>query len=281
MLHPVGFDLTKTTDTSRMPSPALWDDCPMLDYLALHKGAYYFYDDFGEIGFTVPTTEGQIGPWYKAFSSTGGTIKPTSATTQVRGGVITLGSNDDDEGASIATCSQPFQITRGDGRLWFEARVKVTSTAVTLADCFIGLGELMTLTATVPITATAGAMADQNMVGFLRPGTSTTGDGSSLRIFYKANGVTAVTIETVAGAFVSDTFIKLGFKFTPTDNLLKFYIDNVVRSTTYTIPSAAGTDFPNDVLLGPIAATLNTAGSSTHLFTVDWWRVFQEDSSGV
>ncbi len=275
MLNPLSFRLTGSTDTSRKPSPDVWYDCPLLEYFARIRGGTYFYDDFDTIGFTVPTTEGQIGPYYKAFTSTGGTIKPS---VPVRGGVITLGSNDDNEAASVATCSPPFQMVNTDGAIWFEARWKVTSTAVTIMDAYVGLGELMTLTATVPITATAGTMADQNLMGFLRPGTSTTGDGSLLRFFYKANGVTAVTVGTKAAALVADTFIKTAFKYDPVTNLLTWYVDNVKQSSTYTMASAAGTDFPNDVLLGPIAATCNAAGSITDVMTLDWWMVYQNDA---
>lgn len=277
MSKPATVEFTKggSSDTARHRSPAIWSDCPWDLIRSGEMGGVAFFDDFDTVGFTVPTTEGQIGPYYKAFTSTGGTIKPT---TVARGGVVELGSDGDDEGASIATCSPPFQIIRGDGKLWFEARVKVNTIAVTKFDAFIGLGELMTLTATVPITATAGAMADQNFVGFLRPGTSTTGDGSILRFCYKANGVTAVTVKDTASTFVADTYIKLGFTFDPIDYKLRFFIDNVLQLTTYTVVSAAGTDFPNDVLLGPIAAVLNTA-VNTSLFSIDWWRVAQLDAS--
>ncbi len=278
MLNPLSFRLTGSVDTSRNHSPDLWYDAPILEVLAGTRGGIHRKYEFDDIGFTVPTTEGQIGPYWKAFSSTGGTIKPAAP---VRGGVITLGSNDDDEGASIATCSPPFQIINTDGGLWYESRWKVTSTAVTRMDAFVGLGELMTLTATVPITATAGTMADQNMIGFLRPGTSTTGDGSSIRFFYKANGVAAVTIQTAAAAITADTFIKTGFKYDPVTNLITWYINNVKQTATYTLASAAGTDFPNDVLLGPIAASLNTVGSQTDLFTIDWIEVLQLDAPGA
>lgn len=264
-----------STDTTRKPSPAIWSDCPWDQIGNGAKGGVRFFDDFDTIGFTVPTTEGQIGPYYKAFSSTGGTIK---AATPVRGGVITLGSDGDDEGASIATVSPPFQIVAADGKFWMEARVKVDTIAVTKYDAFIGLGELMTLTATVPITATAGAMADKNFVGFLRPGTSTTGDGSIIRACYKADSVTAVTVIDTAAALVADTFIKLGMKFDPRDNYLRFFINNIELGSKKLIPVSGGTDFPSDTLMGPIAAVLNTA-AITSVFTIDWWKFAQLDAT--
>ncbi len=264
------FRLNGTADQNRTRSPAIWHDCPWDRINSGEVDGVTLFDDFLSPYLTVPTSEG-VYPPYAGFSSTGGTILPATAE---RHGIITLGSDGDDEGASIRQVGQPFKIIRGDGKLWFEARVKVDTIAVTKYDAFIGLGEKQTLTAAVPITATAGTLADKNLVGFLRPGTATTGDGSSLRITYKADGVTAVTVETVAGVFAADTYVKLGFTFDPKDYKLRFFIDNVERVTTYTVPSAAGTDFPNDVLLGVIAAVTNAA-AVTSVFSIDWWRVAQ------
>lgn len=260
---------TLTPDTSREYSATIWGDCPLEGIRSGVVDGVFFEDDFIAPYFTVPTTEG-VYPPYKAFTSTGGTIKPA---TQAWGGIITLGSDGDDEGASIQLTNSFMQISRSFGKLWFEARVKVDTIAVTKYDAFIGFGELQTLTATVPITATAGALADKNLVGWLRPGTSTTGDGSIARATYKADGIAAVTVQDNAAAFVADTYIKLGMRFDPSDYYLTFYL-NGVPSGRKLIPSAAGTDFPNDILLSPIAAALNTA-AVTSVFTIDRWRGFQ------
>ncbi len=258
--------------TNRNRSEAIWHDCPWDRIRNGELDGVAFFDDFDVGGFVVPTTAGVYAPYYQGFSSTGGTIQPA---TQVRAGVITLGSDGDNEGAAIQTANAPFLIQRAEGKLWFEARVSVDATAVTLYDAFVGLMEASTLTATVPITATAGLMADKNLVGFMRPGTATTGDGSSLRFTYKANGVTAVVVETVAAAFVAATFIKLGFVWDPTTNLLTDYINGVKRTTTYTMPAVAdGTDFPNDTQLALTAGVTNAAGI-TSVFTIDWWRCAQ------
>jgi len=238
-------------------------------------GGVRFVDDFDITPQTEPTTEGNWGN-YKAFSSTGGTLKPA---TPVRGGIITLGSDGDDEGASLSTSSPAFQLNNAEGKFWMEARVKVDTIAVTKYDAFIGLGEKMTLTATVPITATAGAMADKNLCGFLRPGTGTAGDGSLLRWMYKADSVTAVTIVDTAAQFVADTFIKLGMKFNPVDGYLVAYVNGVPLTTKKLLPASSGTDFPADVLMGPLAAVVNTVGSITSVFTIDWWRFAQLDAA--
>lgn len=250
----------------RRPSPFVWKDCPIQDILSGVVDGVYFFDDFLETYLTVPTTEAVFPP-YKAFTSTGGTINPAAGAW---GGQLALGSDGDDEGASLNTVLPFFQISRSNGKFWFECRVNVNTTAVTQYDAFIGLGEKMTLTAAVPITATAGLLADKNLVGWQRPGTSTTGDGSIAQGTYKADGVTAVVVQANAGAFVANTFLKLGMIFDPKDNFLRFYI-NGIESGNKLIPVAAGTDFPNDVVLGPIMGVTNTS-ANTSVFTVDWWR---------
>jgi hypothetical protein len=105
----------------------------------------------------------------------------------------------------------------------------------------------------------------------------------AIKSVYKADGVTQVTLETAASALVVDTYIHVGFKFSPKgfpgfngDDYVRFYFDNLERTAAaYLLASAAGTDFPNDVLLAPTAAVLNTAGSITDFMSVDAWRVCQ------
>ena len=179
-------------NTGRGPSPFIWADCPWREIMDGSVDGVALHDDFVEQYLTVPTTEGVHGK-YKAFTSTGGTIV-SAAGSQF--GVIGLGSDGDDEGANITDVRPFLRISANMGKLWWESRVKVNTIAVTQFDAFIGLTELFTGSAVLPITATAGAMADRNLVGFLRPGTSTTGDGSSLKLIYKADGVAAVTVST-------------------------------------------------------------------------------------
>ena len=257
----------------RQASRAIWYDCPWNQIVEGSIAGIVEFNEFINPNFVTPTTEA-VYPPYKGFSSTGGTI--TKANPQLRYGVITLGSDGDDEGASVAQVGTPFQVSALEGQFWAEFRVKVNSIAVTLYDAFVGFAEGITLTATVPITATAGAMSDNNMFGFLRPGTSTAGDGSLLRTFYKANGVTAVTVADYAAQFVADTYIKLGLRFSPADKYLRFFVNNVELATKKLIPDATGTDFPADVTVGLVAATLNTA-VNTSVFSVDWWRAAQMD----
>lgn len=258
---------SNTPNTGRGPSPWIWGDCPVQDLISGVREGIHFFDDFLTPAFTTPTTEANWGPFYKAFTSTGGALLPASPEW---GGILGLLSDGDDEGASVATVGLPFQISRSHGKLWFECRVKFSTIADTKFDAFIGFGDQMTLTATVPITATAGAMADENWVGFHRLGT----DGDYIDCRYKADGVTAVTSGSDAQVLVADTYVKLGMVYDPDDNYYLRFYGNGIEIANKQIPSAAGTDFPNDVPLGLVMAMLNAAAAGG-TFSVDWWRAAQ------
>jgi len=257
------------TDTGTGPSGSIWHNCPVLEILSDPKKGIYFYDDFVDIPvLTTPTITTQAawgGHRYAAFGSSGGTL--VSGGSQF--GDIVLTETDDNEGVSIKTISTPFKIIIGGGDVWFEARLKTNTISDTEHGFFIGMADSLTLSATVPIAA-AGTLADENFVGFHR----LEGDGDKVDTVYKADGVTQVTVGTDAGTLVADTYTKLGFYYNDTTNVLSFYQDGAKLTDTKTIPSAAGTDFPNDVNMGLVLAML-CASNNDAIVTMDWWRAAQ------
>jgi hypothetical protein len=260
-----------TAVTDQNWSPAIWGDCPVIGLKEGSVNGIIFEDDFLSFPKTPATTEGNFGQ-YAQFSSTGGTI--TAGTGQ--GGEMAIGSDGDDEGASIRTVATPFKIIRTAGTLWFECRIKSSTITDTKHNILIGLMEDTALTATVPITA-AGAIADKNLVGFRR--TEAASGGALIDFVYKADGVTAVTQQAAIATLVADTYVKLGFKFevfgTKGSYYLTSYVNNVAQTTAKQIPSAAGTDFPNDVGLGLFFAVLNATGTTPGTSTIDKWRCAQ------
>ncbi len=257
-------------DTSRKPSPNIWYDFPWHDVQEGVRAGVAVHEDFTSFNITPPTTEGNWAAehGYAAFSSTGGTI--TAGTGQ--GGEIVLASDGDNEGASIRSLSTPILIQRGVKLACFEARIKFSSIADTNMGAFVGLFENSAFSATVPIAA-AGTLSDNNFVGFHR----LEGDGDKMDFVYKANGVTQVTSLADAVSLAADTYVKVGFRFAPLDplsgsNYLSGYSNNLRLAFEKQIPSAAGTDFPNDVGLGMALAVLNATGSSPGTMTVDWVR---------
>jgi hypothetical protein len=266
----------KSANTDRGPTPAVWADCPVLELLENPGLGTYDFEDFCRGGLiTAPTTEAAlVGLNISGFSSTASQIAflNTVYTNTVQdAGRVTLFETTDNEATSIRSASVPYRMSAGFGKLWFEARIKVASVATLENSFFVGLMEDTALTVAVPITTTS-TLADKNLVGFFKPEANTTTYNTS----YKADGVTAVNVNTGVGALVADTYVKLGFKFDPNDsNKLRFYIDGVEQANTKTIPSNTGTDFPADVALGWVIAMAVGSAASDNTLTCDWIRVAQ------
>lgn len=266
-----------SAQTERAFSQGIWHDCPIR---AINDGevpGLVWEFNFDTLPKTPATTEGNFS-LFSQFSDTGGTIDPGST------GGWAFGSDGDNEGASIRSRTCPWKIIRTAKKLWFEARIKTSTIADTKHGWFLGLMEDAALTATVPIAA-AGTIADQNLVGFHR----LEGDGDAVDTIYKANGVTQVTVGADAAVLVADTFVKLGMVFEPgIDSTvadvsrtglglynLTFYSNGIRLADKKQIPSAAGTDFPNDVQLGFVFAVLNATATTPGTSTLDKARIAQ------
>ncbi len=283
------FQQPTQLDTSDKGSDSLWADCPLAQLRNGDVPGTLFEDDFASFNITPATTEGNwaAGRGYAQFSDTGGTITAGTGT----GGEAIFASDGDNEGASIRTLATPFKISRSNLGFWFECRIKSSVITDTRHNIFVGLMTNNALTAISPITAT-GTLADVGLVGFHRPesalGAAGTG-GATINFEYKASGIAAVSQQKDIGTLVADTYIKLGLRFVPTVDpynygavgdgygkyLLYAYVNGVAQTTPKQIPSAAGTDFPNNVALGLVFAVLNATASSPGNSTIDWWRAAQ------
>lgn len=267
MMNTVTPSFTQSTD--RGYSPGLWEGCPDISKLIDDPTQGWFFDlncNKFRTSTNINAAEAYWAEGCKVFGSNGAAI----ASADERGGAITLSSDGDDEGASIGQMIYPFQIDRDLGKLWFEARIKTSTIADTKHGFFLGLIDASALSATVPIAA-AGTLADENFVGFHR----LEGDGDYVDTVYKADGVTQVTVQTDAKVLVADTYIKLGFRFDPLDNILRFFANGVELTTSKSIPTADGTDFPNDVRMGFVFALLNATGTTPGNTTISMARCVQ------
>ena len=256
-------------DTTSLPSQNLWAQVDAAEHPGLWNETF---EDFHNLPFTtLPTTEAAWPPYYKMFSSSGATFSAVDA----EGGQRAMVEATDNEGISWGMASFPYKIIQNHGELVLECRFKRANITATFG-FFIGLIESAALSATVPIAAD-GTLADQNLVGFFQP----EGDPDGVDTVYKANGVTAVTVQSDAIVLVADTFTKMGMTFNRGgDNFLRFYENGVEKTSTKFIPSAAGTDFPNDVRMGAVIALLNGATAAMS-GTIDWIRVAQRRVTSI
>jgi len=272
------------SDTDAGWSSAVWGDCPWTAIVEGELPGFAFERNFAAgVPVTPATTEGNFAE-FAQFSSTGGFVNVLAASAGVGSG-ISIGSDGDNEGCSLRTRTTPVILDRSNGGdFWFEARVRTSTIADNNIGWFVGLMDNTALTATVPITA-AGAIADLNIVGFHR----LEGVGNSLNTIYKADGVTQVTVQDKAFTIAADTWYKVAMRFdTQVDPFiqdpnrtgntrwnLSFYVNGQRMATAKQIPTAQGTDFPNDVGLGFVIACLNATGTSPGNVTIQKVRMAQ------
>lgn len=253
------------TDDWLGSSGAIWGDCPLEAIRNGRIGGIIDEDDHvnGFIQPTITTTINVDG--YACFGSSGATI----TFDDVMGGAVVLTEATDNESVSMTREQHPFWLNSSMGDLWAEWRIKTSTITTAQQGWVVGLMDTTILSAAVPVTA-GGAIADVNFVGFHHPEANTTAFDAS----YKANGVTAVEVNSDIGTLAAATYVKLGMTYKRKDNILRFFVDNEVQASTKTLGAAAGTDFPDDIGLAyVIGQTLATSSSIT--LTEDWHRIVQ------
>lgn len=268
-----------TPDTDRGHSNAIWSNCPIHSIRENNSIGVHRRIEFGNDGFRLAANvNAAVAYWsngFKAFGSDGFAITAVAA----QGGGITIGSDGDNEGGSLQLQNAPLLISRDTLSAWWEVRMQTSHIDNTKHGIFAGLAALASLSATVPIAAD-GTLADINLVGFHR----LEGDGDALNTVYKADGVTQVTVEEDAATIAAATWFKVGIKYEAGIDPeiqdpnrtglakwnLSFYFNGRRTATVKQIPSAAGTDFPNDVALAPIIAVLNATATTPGTTSVDW-----------
>lgn len=246
------------------PSPNLWKNIPWEAIRRDPNLGVFQHLTAKDLGPSASTSGAAVteanGP-FSTFLSQGGAIANADASSVGSG--VKCSSDGDNEGVVLRTFQCPFKLAYQGKPFVAEFRVKTDTIADTKHGIFVGLAEDFTPTAILPITA-AGAIADKNVVGFHR----LEGDGDYFDTVYKADGVTQVSVQTDAAAIVADTWVKLGIYFDGTK--IYFFKDGVALSTSKTMPSGSGTDFPNDVTLGLIFSMLNATASSPGAAYFDW-----------
>ena len=260
-------------DTTALPSQNLWAPVDACERPGLWFGEFQDFWSYPASEAALPTTEDPYKGYF-AFTSTGGVHTQLDA----EGGAVTLGSDGDNEGASIRSGCAPYKVIRDAGELVFEARVKKSVLTADLFDFFVGLYESTAFSAAVPISATQNQMADDNLIGFLFDSTDAT-TAATANFICKADGnpsaSTHTTIGTIgASALTADTYVKVGFTFNRGgNNLLEYYRNGLKLPATKDVPSTQA-DVPSDTRLGWAAGVTNTAATS-EIATIDWIRVAQ------
>lgn len=229
-----------------------------------------------EFGTIKPSTNINAAEAYwdqglRAFGSDGGSLTYFAGIGSDTG--MTLASDGDNEGVGLRDQLVQARISRADKMFAWELVFEDDTITDTKHGFFVGLQDNTAITATSPIAA-AGTIADVNLVGFHR----LEGDGDKLDLIYKANGVTQVTVLADAITLVAGTEYRLGMTYRPESDpfgesryVFRWWLNgvNITTGTSYkVIPSADGTDFPNDVAMGFIATMLNATATTPGGLTI-------------
>lgn len=296
-------------DTNRGPSQALWfgNKCPWLDLLENPQKGTTFWDDFIG-GGNIPTAAGGaiaqgLSDKWSAYAYQGATFTDGAG----EGGVLTVGSDGDNEGVALGPTSGAYRLVTTstlalNKKLWFECRISPSTVTATKIDVFAGLfsGFLTSglPTAAVPITATDDTLADKNLIGFHIRGTASP---TEVCFVYKLLGTTIVyptnlqTLMASTGQSVltAGAWVKLGFLFDPDaatrqvtsastgqtagqmkKPLIRVFVNGLEPAAFLTSDNLGGGAFPTG-FMGPGMAVMNQAGSSPGTLSIDWCRVAQ------
>lgn len=269
-----------TADTGRGRSPKVWEDFPWENIQAGVVDGVADFEDFTRGGLlTAPSADAAeanlVEYGLSAFSTDASNISLGNPTwTNSSGsqdlGTLILAETTTAESTSVRRASAPYRISANFGLLCFEARIKISSVATNEISFALGLMEDTAVALQVPLlVSSTHALADKNFVGFHKPVADTT----TFDATYKANGVTAVEVNGAIGSLAADTYVKLGFRFDPRDNYLRYFINNVEQATAKLIPDNTGTDFPADVPLGFVLGLGVGSAASDNTLTCDWFRI--------
>lgn len=241
------FDYARTTDTTRKPSPIIWNQVDVMS-LAMGIDGYLFRDDFHDL----PTGK------YTATQATAGTF----ALDDQEGGVALADCNSATAAQGInvqlgGTAGELFSIP-DSGLCLFECRIKAADIA-TGPEFFIGLSETDTT------LIASSAMSAGEYVGFK----SVTDDNVLLGCSNDAAESTASSIHT----FVDDTYVKLGFVI-KNGSLVQFYVNGALK--TNTITTAA--NIPANLLRPTLVC--QSGGTTDPILHIDWWQ-FAVSNAGL
>lgn len=271
------------TDNGRNPSPSIWADCPLDDIMSNkpvggNKRGTYFFDDF--LDFPLPGTQTtQIGHGrYKLFCTAAGQIAPVKTVNSVvtPGGILSALCDTDNDSFSIGQ-AHPNVFLSGlsstSGKMWFEARVAISSIATDGMGFFLGLAEtdLWTFATGVPFNGGDAITNAAAAIGFHK-GEDALG---VINTVYSDRATSFTTIGASATSMTANTFIKLGMKYDPSNatECVAFYANNV--KLTNVLSRAALTALTNldSGSLGLLWAGVADTGGTAIRPYMDWWQL--------
>lgn len=270
-----------SANTNRLKSPNIWGDCP---WEAIKEGSINgiaFFDDFDMFPLIGTQTTQIAHGQYKVFATTGGSVAPVSSVNSVEraGSILDFTADTDNDSASLAQ-SYPSVLLSGlnsnSGKLWFEARVALSTLLTNTNGFFLGLAEVeqWTLATGVPFNGGDAITNAAAAIGF-RKGEDALGVVDTV---YSDRATSFTNIGDDATTIsAANTFVKLGLAYDP-DNVsrcVRFFADNVELTDALSKSTLTGLTNLDANSLGLIFAHIvDSAGTAAHSY-LDWWSVAQ------
>jgi hypothetical protein len=276
-MHALAPSFSQATD--RGYSGGLWDDCPVTisDIENNPTLGWAFDDDFTAFPLAgTQTTEIGHGK-YKLFNTGAGTVAPLALVNSVvkPGGLLSILTDTNNDSGSIAQAYPSFFLS-GDpatsGKLWFEARVAISSIATDGIGFMLGLAEttLWTLATGVPFNGGDAITNGASFIGFRKEE-----DGLGvLDTVYSDRATSFTNIGDAASSLAANTFIKLGLKYDPTNAnaCVTFWVNGTQLTTVLSRAALVAMTNLDANALGLIFAQVADTGGTAIRSFIDMWR---------
>ena len=263
------------TAAGRGPSPAIWNGCPVMDFILDPTQGWVWFDDFivdAPLLANNNTTPVAVGSgWWGETSATAGSA--VAVATDNPNGEIDITTTTTDEVALLSALNghntAGMVKFKAGKKTWFEARVAVTN--VTDAKCatFVGFAEEGLLGNATLIDADQ-AIVDKDFIAFVQ----LPADGDAWQTRYNTAsggvGVNGSAISATADVIVTTVYAKLGIYCDGTN--IYFYADGVKLADSVALATA---NVPDGEELCLYLGTGSVDGGDCVL-SVDWVRVAQE-----
>lgn len=287
-VNTVDFRQNGQSNTSRLPSPDLWADCPLIPMVegtqharGVGPGGIHHWDDFDRVPL-IGTQTTQIGySTYKVFNTGAGVVAGVSTVNSVEigGGIIRNNVDTDNDSGSLADAYPSYMMTgstTNSGKLWFEARCCFSPVTTNGIGWFVGLAEVdqWTLATGVPFNAGDAITNSASAIGFRKPEDNTT----TFDTVYSDRATSFTNIGAgEATGIAAYTWFKIGFVYDPSrsSDCVRFFLNNQQLTTPMTLTTLTGTTNLKANALGRLQAVIADSSGTSGEFFMDWWRVAQ------
>ncbi len=259
-------------------SPLIWNSCPWYELASGTKDGFAYFDDLLgkniQAANVAAASTTLVDPWCAFTDATAGNtiaaVVPTDtgiAADEVGG--LKIAGTTTQEGAVVGlhtalNTSGPIGAPIATNKIWWEARLKISSITTQEVTLFVGLLPAAKLaTPVTTVFATAGSvMAAIDHLGFMKIAAGTT----AIKTVH-GNG-TATVLNATAGTFAADTYTKLGMLWDGAN--VTFFQDGVALATQLAL---GATQFPAGANYAWHMAFMVGSGASDDTATLDWVRI--------